>query len=444
MLAKFTTFIRDKELARQNDKILMAVSGGIDSMVMASLFLRAGYLTGIAHCNFSLRGKESDLDEELVKDFAGKHNAVFHSERFNTKEYAASKGISIQMAARELRYSWFEKIRSENGYSSVAVAHNFNDNTETLLLNLVRGTGITGLTGIKPRSNNIIRPLLFAKRSEIEEYSAAHGIVFREDRSNSDTKYLRNKIRHKVLPLLRELNPSVEDTLGETILRLTGINELVSDITARLRKELSEENGYSVLFDVNKLSPYCSNSSLIYELFRPYGSSGVPVDDLINIINGRTGSMVTTASHTILKDRELLIVRPLTEPDDAALIFNGIDELAGSGLFSEVVLLDADPHFIIPPAREVHCLDAGSLRFPLEVRHWRKGDSFYPLGMNNMKKLSDYFTDRKFSLFDKESALLLISGGTVAAILGERTDNRFRIGSSTSKILKLTFSRTKS
>jgi len=250
MFEEFKSYIKKNNLFRKHDRILMAVSGGIDSMVMSHLFIRLGTEKGIAHCNFSLRGVESDLDEELVKDFACKNGIPFYSIRFNTLEHASSNGISVQMAARELRYEWFEKTRFENSYRLTAVAHNLNDNIETMLINLTRGTGLTGLSGMRPSANMIIRPLLFASRQGIEKYCIENRVPFREDKSNAETKYTRNKIRHLVIPVLKEINPSVEVTLNETAARLAGIDEIVSEYIESIRSGASFKKGTTTIFNV--------------------------------------------------------------------------------------------------------------------------------------------------------------------------------------------------
>ena len=285
MIERFRNFIDKNSLINKGDRILLAVSGGIDSMVMTHLFLMSGYGIGIAHCNFALRAGESDNDEDLVKAFAAEHNIPFFSIRFETKSYSKENGISVQMAARELRYAWFEKIRSQNGFNSIAVAHNLNDNIETLLINLTRGTGIAGLTGMRPSSNRIIRPLLFATRKEISEYSEHRKITYREDKSNADTKYLRNKIRHEVLPLLREINPSIESTLNETIEILTGSNEIINDYIKVLREKVTQKlKDESISFNIILLLPHIHNRAVLFELFRPFGIGEVSMSDLINII----------------------------------------------------------------------------------------------------------------------------------------------------------------
>ncbi|NLN30257.1 MAG: tRNA lysidine(34) synthetase TilS, partial [Bacteroidales bacterium] len=235
MLKKFGEYIEQNGLIRENEKILLAVSGGIDSMVMTDLFIRSGKEIGIAHCNFTLRGEESQADEEFVEKYAADHNISFFSVRFDTMTYAREKKISIQMAARDLRYSWFEKTRKKQGFDLIAVAHNLNDNIETFLINLVRGTGITGLSGIRKARDRVIRPLLFANRKSIEDYCRDNRIPYREDSSNTDTRYIRNKIRHQVLPLLTEINPSVENALNDTSGRLSDINEIFTACTDSLR-----------------------------------------------------------------------------------------------------------------------------------------------------------------------------------------------------------------
>ena len=427
MVQRFRKYISENNLIRPGDKILLAVSGGIDSMVMTRLFLDTGYDFGIAHCNFSLRASESDMDEKLVSEFAAGCNKEFFTIRFDTKSYAGEKGISIQMAARELRYSWFEKIRSGNGYHSIAVAHNLNDNIETLMINLIRGTGIAGLTGMKPLSNHIIRPLLFATREEITNYCVRNGVIYREDRSNADTKYLRNKIRHQVIPLLKEMNPSIESTLNETAGILTGINEIVTDYVDALRKNVSEQNDNCIAFNISLLNPYLSNRALIFELFRPYGIGEVAMNDLMNIINGETGGQLFTGSHRIIRNRKELLVSAHDDVENKKLYLCSPEDLQKVGCIESVTTADITDDFVIPKETGVMCIDPGKLSYPLVLRRWNAGDFFFPLGLNHRKKLSDYFTDKKYSVFDKENAQILESDGQIVCILGDRIDNRFRI-----------------
>ena len=268
MLQKFKKFIADNNLVKPGDRILLAVSGGIDSMVMTHLFMQMDNELGIAHCNFMLRSMESDKDEKMVDEFAGEHGIAFHSTRFETRAYAKKNRLSVQMAARELRYNWFEEIRKQNSFDTIAIAHNLNDNIETFLINLIRGTGITGLTGMRPASNRIIRPLLFAKREEITTYCNRQSIVFREDMSNADTKYIRNKIRHLIIPVLKEINPSVESALNETAETLSGINEMVKEYILNLRDRVSAQKEDLITFNISLLNTYLHNKTLLFELFK--------------------------------------------------------------------------------------------------------------------------------------------------------------------------------
>lgn len=440
MKERFIRFAEKNRLIDSGDRVLLAVSGGIDSIVMATLFLDTGISSGIAHCNFCLRGHESDLDEELVRDFALKAGIPFFSMKFDTKRYASENGISIQMAARDLRYKWFEEVRSEQGFSKVAIAHNLNDNIETLLINLTRGTGISGLTGMKVATGAIIRPLLFATRQEIAEFCSRRKIAYREDQSNAETKYTRNKIRHKIIPILKEINPSVESALNETAARLAGINEIVSDYIINLKKQLTSFKEEQIIFDRKKILVISDNESIIFELFNEYGISGPGVNDLINVIKGNTGGMIITSTHRILRNREEIVVSP-NKREGYAKAFNALIETPSDLLKTEIiksaVVTDYLPDFSIPKEKNVACLDFEMLRFPLKVRKWKEGDYFYPLGMKKKKKLSDYFIDRKISLLEKERFLVLESEGEIAWIIGERIDDRFRIKGSTKMILKI-------
>lgn len=422
-------------MLKKGSYVLLAVSGGIDSMVMAHLFRSAGIKTGIAHCNFSLRGKESDLDEDLVRGYASKNKIKFHSIRFETKAFATENSLSVQMAARELRYKWFEETRLHYGYDCIAVAHNLNDNIETLIINLTRGTGISGLTGIRPVVNNIIRPLLFATRSEIEIYCNKHHINFREDRSNTDTKYTRNKIRHLVIPILKEINPSIENTLFETIERLKETDDLVERYIAELRDKISAATGDSVTFNLDQLNEYLTDKTVLFELFRPFGISGSQVNDLSDVIRGKTGGQLFTASHRIIRNRNKIVINPNESLTECTYRINNAEELKNVPGIQSVELTELTDNFVIPEDKLIACLDEGELIFPLVCRRWKKGDFFYPLGMTHKKKLSDFLIDRKLSLPEKEKIMVLESGGRIAWVIGERIDGRFRIKSSTTKML---------
>ena len=441
MIEEFNKYIFLNNLIKQGDKILLAVSGGIDSMVMAHLFLRRNHKEGIAHCNFSLRGQESDKDEELVRQFAADNNIPFYTIRFETKAYAKRNKLSIQMAARELRYNWFEEIRGKNGFDSVAVAHNLNDNIETLLINLIRGTGLAGMAGIKPLNNNIIRPMLFATRQEIQTYCDKNKIVFREDKSNADTKYTRNKIRHQVIPVIKEINPSVELTLNETAERFSGFNEIVSDYISQLKEKIGEEKEHIISFNISLLKTHLHNKAVIFELFKPYGVANAKLNDLIRVIDGKTGGQIITDTHRIIKNRKEIVVSEVVWMQETSYTISDINAFCIYPGISSARNVKITDTYEIPSDPHIACIDLQKISFPVLIRKWKPGDYFYPLGMKQKKKLSDYFIDNKYSRFDKETIFILESDGKIVWLIGDRIDDRFKITSSTKKGLLLKLKR---
>jgi tRNA(Ile)-lysidine synthase len=435
MLREFKKYIEENKLIGPAEKILLAVSGGIDSMVMLHLFIRSGIKAGIAHCNFSLRAGESDMDEELVKQFASKERIQFHSIRFETEVFAKKNKLSIQMAARQLRYEWFEKIMDKFGYDKTAVAHNLNDNIETLIINLVRGTGISGLTGMKPVSNRIIRPLLFSTRQDIVRYCNKHRIIYREDMSNADTKYIRNKIRHQIIPVLKEINPSIEATLNETAGRFTGLNEIVMDYLTCLREKVADQKNEIIKFNITLLKPYLHNKTLLFELFKSFDVNNDQLNDLLKVIEGKTGGQILTGTHRIIKNRKEIIVTDEKKVDYSSYNVGNIEEFANVPGIESAEYINVTDSFEMPSDPLIACLDSEKVSFPLIIRRWKPGDFFYPLGMKNKKKLSDYFINSKYSIIEKENKLILESDGRIVWIIGDRIDNRFRITRSTRKAL---------
>jgi len=435
MKERFRKYLSSCSVSEKDKSVLLALSGGIDSMVMMDLFAKEKIRIVIAHCNFALRGQESDGDEDFVKKYAQKHKIPFRSVRFDTKQYAEKNGLSIQMAARELRYSWFEETRIKENCDFTAVAHNLNDNIETLLINLTRGTGLSGLTGMKQVNGSIIRPLLFATRSEIEEYSKSHRIQYREDRSNADTKYTRNKLRHKVIPVLKDINPSFETAIAETIKRLGETDKLLEQYIKSARSELISNDSIDIRIDCKKLNQLTDNETLIFELFRIYGLRGNQVKDLINIIKGKTGKQLNTESHRILKNRASIIVIPISAENEESYIITDLNELTKLQFIKSCRSVRPGKNFIIPGDTGTACLDEASLVFPLKIRKWEKGDYFYPFGMTGRKKVSDFLTDTKLSLIEKDKVRILESDGKIVWIIGKRIDNRFRIKPETKKIL---------
>lgn len=437
MLADFLGFIEANHLVKHGDKILLAVSGGIDSMVMAHLFRHLPNETAVAHCNFSLRGSESDQDEELVMKFAQSRNIPFYSIKFDTLYYAKENGISTQMAARDLRYTWFEKIMSEKKYSSVSIAHNLDDKIETMIINLIRGTGTTGMAGIRPVTGRTIRPLLFASRERITAYCAHNGIEYREDRSNLETKYIRNKIRHLIIPVMKEINPSVLATLDETAERFADSDKIIADYITSLRTGITEERNGSTIFDLRGLKVHLKNRTVLFELFSPYGINSMQLRDLENIIEGRTGSQIYTDTYRIVRNRNELIVSEIGSSGSFCQVIASLDELAGLPFEMKAEYMSIDDSFRPPSNPFYACLDAEIASFPMTLRSWRAGDYFFPLGMDGKKKLSDYFTDRKYSLPEKEKKLVLESGGRIMWIVGDRIDERFKITPYTTRAIIL-------
>jgi len=341
------------------------------------------------------------------------------------------------MAARELRYSWFEEVRKENQYDLIAVAHNLNDNIETLIINLTRGTGLAGLSGMRVINNRIIRPLLFASRKEISDYCNINGINYREDKSNADTKYIRNKIRHKVIPILKEINPSIETTLNETAERFIGINEIVSEYILNLREKISEPSTDIITLNISLLRPHLHNKAILFELFRPYGIANVQLDDLLKVINGKTGGQIFTGTHRIIKNRKEIIISHDESRDTSCYLIRSVTGFKNVPGIESAIYSTITDIFTISADSSTASIDAEKLVFPLIVRKWKAGDYFYPLGMKQKKKLSDYFIDNKYSILDKENKLILESDGKIVWIIGERIDNRFKITGKTKKALTI-------
>jgi tRNA(Ile)-lysidine synthase len=436
-LDRFHSFIREYALFERADKILLAVSGGKDSVLMAHLFNASGFTFGIAHCNFKLRDKESDLDEDFTRNLAMQLNAPYYTISFDTKENALSDHISIQMAARNLRYEWLEKIRKDNGYNNIALAHHKNDAVETILLNLVRGTGIAGMHGIMPKRNYLIRPLLFLSGEEINKIIIKENIPYREDSSNLSVKYARNKIRIDVIPKLKELNPSLEETFEDSSRRFAELEEYFKKQVNDLRKTIFEEQPdetYVISLDpLKNLSP---RQLLLFELFRPFNFNENVLDDLTLSWTGNSGKIFESSTHTLLLDRNRLILRKRQEESiEDTLIFEN-DTLVkwGNHTFtlqhlsaSELQLTNSSDHAYI---------DADLLSFPLRFRAWRKGDNFYPLGMKGKKKLSDFFINKKIPLSQKKLIPILENGnGDVIWVAGYQTDNRYKITSHSKKVI---------
>ena len=417
-------------------RIILAVSGGIDSMVMTGLFTKLENKVLVAHCNFRLRGEESDRDESFVRDYCNERNLEFVSTRFDTASYAEENKISIQMAARELRYDWFEQLRSVHGYDFIATAHNRDDQVETFFVNLVRGTGIRGLSGIPQKTGSLIRPLLNYNRESIHDYALKEEIDWREDSSNASVYYKRNKIRHEILPLLRELNPGFDRVMEANIRNLTKAREIYSRHIDERKEFVLRRDRNNFIIDISSLQREEFSDSLLYEILTDFNFNPSTIQDIFNNLENTSGKKFYSDSHRLVKDREELIIESLRAPNSLKHYIE-----MGQEEFSGPVRLQFSYHdpasFAIPTFSDIACLDAAKLVYPLILRKWMPGDYFQPLGMENTKKLSDFFVDNKFSIPQKENTWLLCSGQDIVWVIGHRIDDRYKITRETREILRV-------
>ncbi len=419
---KVQRYIEEKHLFTLKDKVLVALSGGADSVALLRVLLSLGYPCEAAHCNFHLRGEESNRDEHFVRTLCGGLDVPLHITHFDTADYASTYHISIEMAARKLRYTWFESIRKESGAAVIAVAHHRDDSVETFLLNLVRGTGINGLKGIAPKNGCIVRPMLEVSREEVMDYLAHLQQDYVTDSTNLEDEYLRNKLRLNILPLFRELNPSVSESIAETANRLTDVAHIYNKVMEQARLRVVRD-GHCV--HIPSLLREDAPEALLFEVLRPYGFRSPQVKDIYRSLSGnQSGKRFSSGHWEVLRDREYFLIRSLETEEQ-------IPQL-------EIIEMEITPDFIIPRDKNVACLDADTLTLPLTLRKWQKGDKFAPFGMTGQKNVSDYLTDRKFSLFAKESQYVVCDAdGRIVWLVDERSDNRFRVTEKTKRVIEL-------
>ena len=424
-------FINEKKLLDTYGKVLVALSGGADSVALLRVLLSSGYSCECAHCNFHLRGEESDKDELFVQHLCDRMGVKLYLAHFDTRLYASANKLSIEMAARELRYAWFEELRAQVGANAIAVAHHRDDSVETILLNLIRGTGINGLKGITPRNGYIVRPLLQESRESIEEYLRALEQDYVTDSTNLQDVYMRNKIRLNILPMMKELNPSVAESIQETGVRLAEVARIYNrdrkEVLNRVLKEISADERQLCIVDVlQDVAP----ESLLYEALSPLGFNAAQVKDILHcIIAEQSGKRFFSLQWEVLRDRDSLLIHR-------------------RGVGNEVLELLVDEQeitsgFMVPKDRFIACVDADKITQPLTLRKCRVSDWFVPFGMKGRKKVSDYLTDRKRSLYEKERQWVVCSGEDIVWLVNERIDNRFRVKEDSRRVLLISIKKKK-
>lgn len=431
---QFVNFIEQNALFTNATPILAAVSGGIDSVLMAHLLKAAGYNFAIAHCNFQLRGDEALRDQQFSRDLAAQLEVPFHTINFDTALYATENKISIQMAARDLRYQWFDTLCQQSGYEAVALAHHQNDTIETILLNLTRGTGIAGLHGILPKNGKLIRPLLFLTRDEIQTIVTAEGLTFVEDSSNASAKYARNKIRLEVVPKLKELNPSLEKTFENSLQHFRDLELLLELKLDELRQSILHQQDDAVYLNIDEVKKLNPKRLLLFKLLNEYGFNETTIDNLIASLDKHAGRLFESGTHSLLLDREHVILKPKTTARFADVIINQADHQVNFGNY-KLVLLHDDSALIIKDNPLATSIDTSLLIYPLKMRGWQEGDYFFPLGMKGRKKLSDFFINQKVPLHKKDEIPVLVNGnGEIMWIAGYRPDERYKVSDNTKKV----------
>ena len=446
MLDQFTAYINRCRLIAEGEKIILALSGGIDSMVLADLLLKAKVEFVAVHCNFHLRGEESDGDEKFVRGYAERNGIQCFVKHFETEKYAAEQGVSIEMAARDLRYAWFEELRQQLGYDKIAVAHHADDQAETFFINLLRGAGLNGLKGMKPQNGVIIRPLLWASREQIRKYAVENHIVWREDHTNAESVYLRNKIRNQLLPAFDELHSDARQGLYKSLEHLASENELYRALLREKLAQIVEREGdvqrlpYSKLVKTEAPEPVegpTFSFQLLFEWLRQFGFNTDQCHFIYDAIGKGVGNQYFSATHCVVIGRDGLQLSELTEKtnDEIQIQRGEVEILSPVHLcFSK---LEKTSDFVIDKSPEVAQLDFDTLKFPLTLRHWRHGDRFHPLGMKGSKLLSDFFVDQKFTEYQKQNVWLLVSAdNAIVWMVGHRIDERFKTNSETKIIFR--------
>jgi len=436
---RFLDFIQQHKLLEKQDKIIAAISGGVDSVVMCKLLAENGFRFAITHANFGLRGKDSDEDEKFVKGLAKQYKVEFFSRKFDTWTYASAHRISIEMAARELRYNWFYDLLTQYNLTKIATAHHQTDHAETLILNLARGTGIRGMHGILPLSGAVVRPMLFTNRAEIEEYANENQILFRTDKSNENLDFKRNLIRHKVIPVLKQLNPKLEETLFLHSAYMAEYEKFISDHLEEMKNLIVSYKNDQVKIDFGLLYVLKYKNLILYEILRAFGFNYETVLDINRLTDRISGKRFLSPDYELVKDRKYLILSPIkkeiTEMEKYVLTDSKFVTL-GKCKFVCIKLPKTERLEDLKNANVAY-LDFEKLKFPLKIRFWQKADFFIPFGMKTRKKLSDFFIENKIPVNEKKNIPIFLSGDDIIWIAGFRIDNRYRINDNTEVLFKI-------
>lgn len=431
LLTRFKTHLQSEFPFLEGKKLLIACSGGIDSVVLVHLLAELKLNFALAHCNFSLRGRESDLDEAFVIGLAKRLDVSVFAETFDTIGYSKEKKISVQMAARELRYTWFNHLLQNFNFDFLLTAHHLDDDLETFLIHLSRGTGLDGLLGIPVSNDKILRPLLEFSKEEIEEYAVDKNLKWREDLTNLDSDYLRNKIRLEVIPAYKETHSDLLKSFKKTQNHLRSAASLIEDYMVLIRKLVLQETEDGLRIDITVLQNLPHPKELLYELLKDFGFT--QWDDVFQLLTSQSGKKVYSKTHRLLKNREELLLASILEEDEEEIYL-----VSEKGIEDPIKLrIEKVKEMNIQSPFRIY-VDADKLEFPLLLRRWREGDYFFPFGMKGRKKLSKFFKDEKLSIAEKEKIWVLCDGDRVLWIVDYRMDNRFRIQPSTKEILQIT------
>ena len=460
LLQRFTAYIKNENLFPPKDKLLLAVSGGIDSVVLCELCHRAGFDFSIAHCNFQLRGNDSNRDEQFVNELAKKYGVEFYSKTFDTKLIALQQKKSIEETARDLRYEWFEEIVARwamaddrkkevvaNGQRSTAnyilTAHHADDTIETVLMNFFRGTGIKGLRGIQPKNGKVIRPLLFARRKELNDFVKENQLEYVTDFTNFENEYTRNFFRNKILPSIKEYFHSADENILNNAERFMEVEELYNQAIAQHKKKLLEPKGNEIHIPVLKLKKSTPIYSIVYEIIKDYGFTAHQTDEVIALLDSGSGKYIASSSHRIIKNRNWLIIAPLKAEEAETILIERWENNVQCSTFNVQLSLEDAANCQLSTANSDAMLDAAEITFPLLLRKWKTGDYFYPLGMKKKKKLSRFFIDSKLSKTEKENVWVIESNKRIAWVVGHRIDERFKVTEKTMEVLKISISQKK-